>query len=94
MSSVHPHYLVVLGVECNRSKPPLLGIFSVPGTKVVTASLSSKKKEKKAFDHLQSQDGMHYSLPHTHSLLHQAAGLLIKRFAICESLLRAPWGNG
>lgn len=54
----------------SRSEPikaytlPLRGMSGDPGRKAVTASLADGNKE--AFDHLQSQDSMHYSALRVH----------------------------
>lgn len=70
----------------------------VPGRKVVTTSLTDRNKE--AFDHLQSQDGVHYSArAHAHvrrqSPLCQRDGLLIKSDASAGpfSMAADPFGG-
>lgn len=78
---------------------PLRGMSGVPGRKVVTTSLTDRHKE--AFDHLQSQDGMHYSVLRARahvrlqSPLCQRDGLLIKSDASVGpfSMAADPFGT-
>lgn len=74
--NVHLHYLAVLGMPRNRSKPPhasTVGNFFFSRHRMGMGKLSPcapLHRKKYAFDHLRSQDGMHYSSPHTHTHLH------------------------
>lgn len=67
--NVHLHYSAVLGLQHDRSKSlmlPLLGIFSFQ-----EGNLSLHPSYRRtAFDHIKSQNWMHYSAQHTHTHTH------------------------
>lgn len=67
-ATVRLHYLVVFGVRRNWSKPTRHRCREFQAFQEGKLSLRPSHGEKKnAFDHLRSQGGMHYSVPHTHT---------------------------
>lgn len=97
--NVHLHYLAVLGAQRNRSKASPLHCresFAFQEGKLSLCLSHHRKKLLIIYSHRYALFcATHTHTPkHTSSALQQAARILIKTFAINESLLHAQRGNG